>query len=343
MKNKVKKVLVFGLIFCLVGILVACGGSSKSTEEASTTAQTTTTAAEAPSTTAPAPSTVESKTYKVGLSVLNLSDQVMAKFVSDMKAQSEQLKFEFSVNDCNGDPTKQVNAVQNLVQAGCDAIIIQSIDANAMDPVVKDAMSKGIKIIAFGIGLNEYDCWYKNDNYKDGQAIGTMAGEWINKNKGGNAKVAMIEFPTVPVLIERAKGIEDALKVAAPNAQIVARGSGIDSAGGMKLGETFLQKNPDISVIVSISDGPALGAYQAIKVAGKDTKDFAIFGSDLTQEGISLIASGTCFRGTVDADNKINAQTTLDIVQKLLKGEAVDKIVVMGANPVTEANVNEYK
>lgn len=328
-----KKFLVFGLVISMIVLLAACGTSTNT--QGSSSAQASSSNAKA--------SSNQTKTVKVGFSAINLSDPVVAQFVSDMKEYAKGKNMELSVNDSKGDPGTQIGAVENFVQSGCNVIVIQALDPDAMQPVVKDAMSKGIKVISYGIGLKEYDVWYKNDNTKVGQAIGTMAGEWINKNLNGNAKVGLIEYPTVPVLIERAKGIEDALKQIAPNAEIVARGSAIDSEAGMKLGETFLQKNPEINVIVSISDGPALGAYEAVKVAGRDKDDFAIFGSDVSQVAVSKIIAGTCYRGTVDCDSKINGKTTIDIAEKLVKGETVEKIVVMGANQVTKDNANDYK
>ncbi|PYG90274.1 ribose transport system substrate-binding protein [Ruminiclostridium sufflavum DSM 19573] len=322
-----KKITAFGLIFSIMVLLAACGTA--------TDTQTSSGGTQSPLS--------QAKTVKVGFSAINLSDPVVAQFVSDMKSAAKEKNMELSVNDSKGDPSTQISAVENFVQSGCNVIVIQALDPDAMEPVVKEAMSKGIKVISYGIGLKEYDVWYKNDNASVGQAIGKMAGEWINKNCNGSAKVALIEYPTVPVLIERAKGIEDALKETAPGAEIVARGSAIDSEAGMKLGETFLQKNSDIKVIVSISDGPALGAYEAVKVAGRDKDDFAIFGSDVSQVAIEKIIAGTCYRGTVDCDSKINGKTTIDIADKLMKGEKVEKIIVMGANQVTKDNAAEYK
>lgn len=283
------------------------------------------------------------ETIKVGLSVISLSDAVVAQMVSDMKEAAKEMNIELSVSDANNDPSAQISGVQNLVSAGCDAVIIQALDADAMAPIAKDAMEKGIKVIAYGIELEYYDCWYKNDNYLVGQTIGEMAADWINENCDGKAKVALIEYPTVSVLIDRSQGIEDALKEYAPDAQIVARGSAIDSESGMKLGETFLQQDSEIQVIVSISDGPALGAYEAIKVAGRDNDEFAIFGSDTSPIAVANILSGTCYRGTVDCDSKVSGRISLELAKKLVTGQECDEIVLMGANQVTIDNAKEFE
>jgi ABC-type sugar transport system substrate-binding protein len=262
--------------------------------------------------------------------------------VSRIKTIASNEGIEINFHDSENDPSSQISAVENFIYSGCNVIIIQALDADAMAPKAKEAMEKGIKVIAYGIGLEYYDCWYKNDNYLVGQTVGSMAAEWINKNYEGKAKVGLIEFPLVSVLIDRAKGIEDALNKQCPGAKIIARGAAIDSESRMKLGENFLQQDPEIQVIVSISDGPALGAYEAIKVAGRDNENFAIFGSDTSPIALANIKAGTCYRGTVDCDSFLNAPTVIEIAQKLVKNEQPDSIVVMGANPVTILNATDF-
>ncbi len=279
---------------------------------------------------------------KAGFSLINLADTVIAQMVSDAKVEADKLGIDLLLSDAAGDPDKQINAVQNFIAAKCDVIIIQALDAESMSKVAKEAMDQGIKIVAYGIGLNNYDCWYKNDNYAVGKAIGTMAGEWINENAGGKASVGLIEFPVVQVLIDRADGIRDGLSATAPAAEIVVKGSAIDSANGANLADTFLQKDPNLNVIVSISDGPALGAYEAVKAAGKDNENFAIFGSDLSEVAVANIAKVSAYRGTIDCDSKVSGVMTMDIVHKLATNQPIDDIIVMGVIPVSIDNISEY-
>lgn len=321
MRNICKGVVIFVLVSLLVSF-IGCSGKKVSTENSKTQTE---------------------KEIKVGFSLITLSDAIITDMVSRIKTLAAEKNIIFSFNDCEGDPSAQISAVENFIYSGCDVIFIQALDAVAMAPKAKEAMDKGIKVVAFGIGLDYYDCWYKNDNYLVGQTTGKMAGEWIIRNCGGSAKVALIEYPTVAVLIDRVKGIEDGIKSIAPDTKIVARGSAIDTEGGMKLGENFLQQDPEIQVIVSFSDGPGMGAYEAVKVAGRDNEKFAIFGSDTSPVAIANIAAGTCYRGTVDCDTKINHRVVVEIAENLVRGTQNEKIVVMDAIPVTIDNIKSYQ
>jgi ribose transport system substrate-binding protein len=328
MKKLMLKLVLFGLIVSMLVSVAGCAPAATETAPAATAA--------------PAAIAVPAKPIKVGFSAINLADEVVARMVRDMFAAAKDYNEILTTADCGGDPAKQINDVESMVSAGEDVIIIQALNPQGLDPVVKEAMSKGIKIVAHGIGLDNYDVWYKNDNYAVGQAIGKMAGEWINANAGGKAKVAMIEFPLVPVLVTRAQGIQDGLNATAPNAEIVARGSGIDTDTGMKLAETFLQQDPQIQVIVSISDGPLLGAFEAAKAAGRNNKDFALFGSDLAPAAVADIAAGSAYRGTIDTDSKISGRKEMEIAFDLATGKPIDKVIVMGVVPVTIKNISEY-
>ena len=87
-----------------------------------------------------------------------------------------------------------------------------------------------------------------------GTAIGEMAADLINEELNGEAKIELIGFPMVDVLIERADAIKAVIEKECPNAQIVSEISAIDSETGYSQTETVIAANPDLNCIVSISD-----------------------------------------------------------------------------------------
>jgi ABC-type sugar transport system substrate-binding protein len=144
------------------------------------------------------------------------------------------------------------------------------------------------------------------------------------------------------VLVERADAIEAAIKKGSPDASIIGRFDAIDSEAGMKNTESMLSAHPEVNCIVSISDGPAVGAYEAVKSAGKDGDDFGIFGSDLSLQALQYIKDGTCYRGTTDVDNLTSGQMAIDICADLVQGKDVEKTITMGCKKVTADNVGDY-
>ena len=322
-----KKIMVLVLILVMVILSCAsCGGSGTGTPAQSSAEQSE--------------NSLSGK--KIGLALMSTSDAVVAQMVTKVQTSCEALGIKVLVSDANNDASAQIDAVENFIQSKCDVIMIQAIDAEAMSTSAKTAMDAGIKVIAYGIGIDNYDVWYKNDNTITGTAIGEMAADWINQNMDGNAKVAIFEFPQVDVLIERVDAIKKVIQEQCPNAEIVASATAMDSDSGYSATETFLAANPDLNCIVSFSDGPACGAYEAVKAAGKDNDNFAVFGSDLSEVAVNYIAEGTCYRGTTDADNTVAGDRVAEIAAKLLNGDNVDSIVVMGCDKVVSDNVQEY-
>ena len=87
----------------------------------------------------------------------------------------------------------------------------------------------------------------------------------------GPVEVGIIDYPELPQIIDRAKGIEQGIKEFYPDAQFVARASAPDPEKGMKAAETIMQAHPNIKVIACINDGGCLGAAEAVKAMGKAT------------------------------------------------------------------------
>lgn len=329
---KGKKFLAALLACVLTLSLAACGGNTDtSTNEGQTGEET-----------AVEDSAADGEGYKIGFSLMTISDAVIAQTIQDAQEYIESLGGELLVSDADNDASNQLDAVENFIQSGCDAIIIQAIDATSMSEKAKEAMDQGIKVIAYGIGLENCDVWYKNDNTVTGTAIGEMAADWINSELGGTANVCIIGYSMMDVLVERADAIEAALKANCENVNIVASFDAIDSQTGMSNTESMLAAHPEVNVICSISDGPAVGAYEAVKALGRDTDDFGIFGSDLSTVALNYINEGTCYRGTIDCDNTVSGTTAIQICYDLLEGKEVEDTVIMGCTPVTAENIADY-
>lgn len=333
---KGKKLLAV-LLACVFAVsLTACGGGTKSNES------------EAPAENASAEDApaedgeTAGGSYKIGFSLMTISDAVMAQTIQDAEAYIASKGGELLVSDAGNDAAKQLDAVENFIESGCDAIIIQAIDATSMSQEAKKAMDQGIKVVAYGIGLENCDVWYKNDNTVTGTAIGEMAADWINSELEGTANVCIIGYSLMDVLVERSDAIEAALKANCENVNVVASFDAIDSQTGMSNTESMLAAHPEVNVICSISDGPAVGAYEAVKALGKDTDEFGIFGSDLSIVALNYIDEGTCYRGTIDCDNTVSGTTAIQICYDLLEGNDIEDTVIMGCKKVTADNIAEY-
>lgn len=280
---------------------------------------------------------------KFGYSTMDLANPYFVTVTNGVKDRAAELGIEVTVHDAKSDAASQVTAIENFIAQGMDAIIVSPIDPKACEQLIKMSHEAGIPFI------NPHQLIVGNDaniNLKDfdyGFAGGTIAGEWIANEMGGEAEVAILGFPQMEALIERANGIKAGILAKAPNAKIVSEQSANTPEQGMQAAETILQAHPGVKVICGTNDAGALGAMEAVKAMGMATEDFAIVGLDATGEALAKMKiEGSIYRGTVDIDPYGTGTLIIDIALEVIENGPIAEMVKIPMIPVTAANIDKY-
>ncbi len=183
----------------------------------------------------------------------------------------------------DGDNDSQVAAVENLISAGAKGILVVPSDTKALVSAVEQARKAGILVIALDTPLepaNAADATFATDNFKAGELIGTWAAKSVADPT--KAKVAFLDAlenqPTVDVARDQGfmKGFgidpKDVSRyLDEDDSRIVGHQWGQGSEEGGRTGmETLLQKDSDLSVVYTINEPTAAGAYEALKATGKE-------------------------------------------------------------------------
>jgi ribose transport system substrate-binding protein len=281
--------------------------------------------------------------YTVGFTLQDASNPVWAGICQELEKLIVADGGKFIYLDCKSNPATQITQVENFISSGVDAIFIHAADGKAVEEVLAQARSKGIKVACRDDDLVNSDLNWLIDNYEFGRAIGTEAAKWINEKLGGTAEVGILDYPAIEILLERGNGIVDAIKEFSPNAKIVVQSSAINPVEGMAKTETFLQAYPNMKVIACIGGGGAVGANEAVKSSGKLTPDFGIFSCDGTQGELEAIANNEAIRSTIMVgDAAFFAKEHFDWIKKLINDEPVEKKRYWTMFPVTVANIGQY-
>ena len=232
--------------------------------------------------------TADKKGLKVGMAVQDLSNPTWAGYCQAIqkgdRIQGWKFEFMFPVKAMLTSKSRQI---ENFVSSGVDVLIVHPADPAGIEDALKQAREKGVKVLAWDDNLENADLAWLIDNRKLGNLIGEQAAKWINEKLGGKAEVAILNYPQLPILLERGNGIKEAITKGAPNAKIVAETSAINPAEGISKMETIFQANPNVKVVGCIGAGGSVGANEAAKAAGKIKDDFGIFAADATQAGTS--------------------------------------------------------
>ena len=280
------------LVFCF---MVACGNQAAPAAPAPAEDNT----APKAQSEGPASSGGDSEVWRVGATVLTMSNPIWSQFIEYTNKHMAEHNFEFTWVSAEENPSKQVEQIENFITSGVDALFIWAVDGTALDDVVDRALDAGIFVVNQQAGSKNYSALLDADEHAIGYAVGTNAANYINDVLGGEAKYGVIAYDISEIYIFRGNGMRDAVLDMCPNAEKVIQAiASATTVEGMANGEDFLQAYPDLDVIVCVNDATAIGAMESAKSKGvKDT--FALFGCDATQEALQNMKDGTYFKGTV--------------------------------------------
>lgn len=284
--------------------------------------------------------------YKIGISVLTMSGQFFIDMVDAAQKTVDEMGGELIVNDANNSSETQVAALENFIQAGVDGIIVTAVDPEALVPVVKEAKEAGIAVVCHTSKVDGYDAYIGADEYQLGYTQGTAVGKWIADKWGTDEKIqaATLNYDLLESVIQRKVGIMEGVQEFAPNVEFVADQTAADQTEGMTATENFLQANPDLRIVCGVSDGAALGAYEAFKANQMtDPEKYIIAGVDATDEALNKISEGTIYQFTVDQNPSATGKQVVDTCVAVIEGGEFEKDYNQDLVAVTPDNISDYK
>lgn len=283
--------------------------------------------------------------YKIGISVLTMAGQFFIDLVDSAEKTLEEKGGELIVNDANNSSETQVAALENFISAGVDGIIVCAVDTKAVEPVIKEAKEAGIAVVCLTSKVEGYDAYIGADEYTLGYTQGEAVGKWIAEKWGTEEKIeaATLNYDLLESVIQRKKGIMEGVQKYAPNVEFVADATAADQTEGMTNTENFLQANPDLRMVCGVSDGAALGAYEAFKANQMtDPEKYIIAGIDATAEALKKISEETIYQFTVDQNPAGTGTQLVDTCIKVIEGEEVEKDYKQDLVAVTPENIADY-
>lgn len=271
---------------------------------------------------------------KIGLSVSTLNNPFFVSLKDGVVAEAKKQGIQVIVVDAQNDSAKQTNDVDDLIQQGVDALLINPADSAAISTAVQSANSVGIPVITLDRSADKGDvaALVASDNVKGGQ----MAAEYFVKQLGEGAKVIELEgVPGASATRERGKGFHE---IADQKLNVVAKQSAdFDRSKGLNVMENLLQGNPDVQAVFAHNDEMALGAIEAIQSSGKD---IPVIGFDGNDDAIKSIKDGK-LTATVAQQPVLIGQLAVQAALDVLGGKQVEKSIPAELKLLTKENAND--
>lgn len=280
---------------------------------------------------------------KIAYTCQDLTNTYFVEVSRGVQARCDELGIEVNIVDGKADVANQITAFENFISKDLDGIIISPIDETALIPSVKAAKEAGIPVISGNQLVEGSDAFITVPEYEYGFAIGEEAGKWIKEKLDGKAKVAIFDYPELESIIARGNGIQEGILSQAPEAEIISRQSANNPEKGMAIMENILQANPDVQVLACVNDAGALGAYEAVMAAHKDSDQFFIGGLDATDEALNKIKDEGIYRATVDIQPFESGKLFVDTLLDVMQNGPVDETINIPMKVVNSSNISDYK
>lgn len=182
----------------------------------------------------------------------------------------------------DGDNEAQIEAIESLIAAGANGILITPSDTAGIVPSVQRAREAGLLVIALDTPLDPIDAadaTFATDNFLAGELIGQWAAATMGDD-AANARIGLLDLSEAQVTVDvlRDQGFLQGFGIDIGNPNMIGdeddpRIVGHDITGGAEEGgrtamENLLQRDPGINVVYTINEPAAAGAYEALDSFG---------------------------------------------------------------------------
>ena len=190
----------------------------------------------------------------------------MIKNMEDANAEymADGLTNALVIESADVDVQGQTQQIQNLINRGVDAIIINPNDQNALNPIIEEAADAGILMISVDQEVSSPEIINVVTDQKEWAKI---SARWLAGQLDSEGDIVLIEgFVGHPANEARMAGVEEVL-AEHPGLNVVGRDTGMwDQATGQQVMSDFLASLPNIDGVWS-QDGMAEGALRAVITA----------------------------------------------------------------------------
>jgi ribose transport system substrate-binding protein len=259
---------------------------------------------------------------------------------AEQEAKTEGARITFEGPPTEQDIEQQVTMLTNAIQKKPAAIGFAALDSKASAPLMDQAKSQNIPVIAFDSGVDS-DVPLTTAA-TDNKAAAAEAAKHMSELIGGKGKVAMVVHDqTSQTGVQRRDGFIDWMKANAPGVKLLpVQYGGGDQAKSADITKSILQSNPDLKGIYGANEGSAVGVIKGVQESGK--KGIAIIGFDSGKAQIDAIKSGLMAGAITQNPVGIGKEVVVNAM-KAIKGETLPKVVDTGYYWYDKTNIDDPK
>ena len=259
---------------------------------------------------------------------------------ADEEAEKQGARVTFVGPPTEADVEEQINMLTNDIAKTPQAIGFAALDSKAAEPLLQQAKSQNIPVIAFDSGVDS-DVPVTTVA-TDNKAAAAEAAKHMAELVGGKGKVAMVVHDqTSKSGTDRRDGFLAWMKENAPDITVLdPQYGGGDQAESANITKSIISSNPDLKGIYASNEGSAIGVIKGVEESGKS--GIQLVGFDSGKAQIDAIKDGS-MAGAVTQDPINMGRELVKAAMKAIDGEEQPKSVDTGFYWYDKTNVEDDK
>lgn len=285
--------------------------------------------------------------YKVGFAQMESNNPWRIAETKSFQDTAESCGWDLISTDAAGSAAKQVADVDSMIAQGIDVLFLPPREEKPLIPAVKKAKAAGIPTFLVDRSVDpnaakageDYVAFLGSDFIDQGRRVA----EWTIANfEGDKAVVVQLEGTTgSSPANDRKKGFDDAIAEDSRFTIVASQSGDFARDLGRQVMETLLQAHPDVNVVYAHNDEMAIGAIQALELAGrKPGQDVLIVSIDGTRDALQAIIDGKM--GVTVESSPFFGPLACETMKRYAAGETIEHWVQVKDRIFTQDNAADH-
>ena len=257
---------------------------------------------------------------------------------AEEEAEKQGARVTFVGPPTEADVEEQINMLTNDIAKSPAAIGFAALDSQAAEPLLQQAKSQNIPVVAFDSGVDS-DVPVTTVS-TDNKAAAAEAAMHMAELVGGKGKVAMVVHDqTSRSGIDRRDGFMEWMEQNAPDIEVLdPQYGGGDQLESANITKSIISSNPDLKGIYASNEGSAIGVIKGVEESGKSGLQLVGFDSGKAQ--VDAIRSGV-MAGAVTQDPVNMGRELVIAAMKAIDGEDLPESIDTGFRWYDKTNVDD--
>ncbi|HZG91468.1 MAG TPA: ABC transporter substrate-binding protein [Pseudonocardia sp.] len=256
---------------------------------------------------------------------------------AEQEAEKQGVTITFEGPATEADIEAQVTMLTNALAKQPSAIGFAALDSRAAAPLLQQADSLNIPVVAFDSGVDS-DIPLTTAA-TDNKAAAAEAAKQMTEALGGTGKVALVVHDqTSRSGTDRRDGFVEWMQANAPGIELLEpQYGGGDQAKSADITKSIISANPDLKGIYGSNEGSAIGVVKGVQESG--ATGLTIIGFDSGKAQVDAIRSGTML-GAITQNPVGMGEQLVAAAVKATRGESLPKVIDTGFYWYDQSNID---